>query len=233
VAADGVAPRGSAEVREALIAAAARLLGAAPPDRISGRALAEEAGVNYGLVHHYFGGKHAVLREGFTRLAEAYAGGPDDGSWVVTDPFSMRHRPDYLRALAFASLSGEIDDVHVSHPTIEAALDRARGARDSVDETTVRIDVGIATVFHLSRCLFENVVDPWIGHDDPEMSKAVEERRCGRIRLIQLFFGTWLKGRPRSGAGSRGSPSTRSPSVFFCTSSVPPPSEWAVESQIP
>ena len=186
MAADGVAPRGSAEVREALIAAAARLLGAAPPDRISGRALAEEAGVNYGLVHHYFGGKDAVLREGFTRLAEAYAGGPDDGSWVVTDPFSMRHRPDYLRALAFASLSGEIDDVHVSHPTIEAALDRARGARDSVDETTVRIDVGIATVFHLSRCLFENVVDPWIGHDDPEMSKAVEERFVLILRALTL-----------------------------------------------
>ena len=186
MAADGVAPRGSAEVREALIAAAARLLGAAPPDRISGRALAEEAGVNYGLVHHYFGGKDAVLREGFTRLAEAYAGGPDDGSWVVTDPFSMRHRPDYLRALAFASLSGEIDEVHVSHPTIEAALDRARGARDSVDETTVRIDVGIATVFHLSRCLFENVVDPWIGHDDPEMSKAVEERFVLILRALTL-----------------------------------------------
>ena len=41
------APRGSDEVREALIAAAARLLGDAPPERISGRRLADEAGVNY------------------------------------------------------------------------------------------------------------------------------------------------------------------------------------------
>ena len=62
--ADGRRPRGTDEVVEALVAAAARLLGDDPPERISGRRLAAEAGVNYGLIHHYFGGKEAVLREG-------------------------------------------------------------------------------------------------------------------------------------------------------------------------
>ena len=42
-------PKGADEVREALVAAAARLLGHLAPKRISGRVLAEEAGVNYGL----------------------------------------------------------------------------------------------------------------------------------------------------------------------------------------
>ena len=183
---DARAPRGSDEVREALIAAAARLLGDAPPERISGRRLADEAGVNYGLIHHYFGGKEAVLRDGFKRLSEAYVAGSDDGSWVATDPFSMRHRPDFLRALAFASLSGEVDEVHLTHPTIDAVLERVRPTRHSGDETTIRIDVGIATVFHLSRCLFEQVIDPWIGHGDPEMSEAVEERFILILRALTL-----------------------------------------------
>jgi len=186
VTGDARAPRGSDEVREALIAAAARLLGDAPPERISGRRLADEAGVNYGLIHHYFGGKEAVLRDGFKRLSEAYVAGSDDGSWVATDPFSMRHRPDFLRALAFASLSGEIGEVHLTHPTIDAVLERVRPTRDSGDETTIRIDVGIATVFHLSRCLFEQVIDPWIGYGDPEMSEAVEERFILILRALTL-----------------------------------------------
>jgi|TARA_B100000745_G_scaffold217916_1_gene144976 AcrR family transcriptional regulator len=199
-------PRGSEEVREALVAAAARLLGTAPPERISGRRLADEAGVNYGLIHHYFGGKEAALREGFTRLSETYAGGSEDGSWVATDPFSMRHRPDFIRALAFASLSGEIDELHITHPTTDAVLDRARRGRETVDETTIRIDVGIATVFHLSRCLFENIIDPWIGHDDPEMSEAVEERFVLILRALTLGTdpGAAAGGRREPAGGSAG-----------------------------
>jgi len=200
------APRGSDEVREALVAAAARLLGDAPPERISGRRLAAEAGVNYGLIHHYFGGKEAVLRDGFTRLSEAYMAGPDDGSWVATDPFSMRHRPDFLRALAFASLSGEIDNVHLTHPASDVVLERARRTRDSGDETTIRIDVGIAAVFHLSRCLFEQVIDPWIGHGDPEMSEAVEERLVLILRALTLGMdpGVAAEGRRQPSGGSAG-----------------------------
>ena len=55
-------PRGADEVRVALTDAAARLLGQRSPGRISGRDLAGEAGVNYGLIHYYFGSKDEGLR---------------------------------------------------------------------------------------------------------------------------------------------------------------------------
>ncbi len=38
------------------------------PSTVTGRELAEAAGVNYGLVHHYFGGKDAVFREAILEL---------------------------------------------------------------------------------------------------------------------------------------------------------------------
>jgi AcrR family transcriptional regulator len=66
--------------RAALVAAAARLLVERPPTAISGRELAAEAGVNYGLVHHYFGGKDGALAAGLLALREdllrEHGGGP-------------------------------------------------------------------------------------------------------------------------------------------------------------
>ena len=119
-------PRGPDEVRTALVDAASALLGEKPPQRITGRELAERAGVNYGLVHHYFGGKGALLSEGLAHLAASYALGEradgKPGDWRPSQPFSIRNRPDYLRAIAFASIAGEMDEVSTIHPVVEASL---------------------------------------------------------------------------------------------------------------
>lgn len=56
------------EVREALLTAAAELLAERGPDAISGRDIANRAGVNYGLLHHYFGPKAEVLSAAMDRL---------------------------------------------------------------------------------------------------------------------------------------------------------------------
>ena len=52
----------------ALLDAAKALLPTRAPSTVSGRELAAEAGVNYGLVHHYFGGKDAAFREAMLEL---------------------------------------------------------------------------------------------------------------------------------------------------------------------
>lgn len=53
--------RGRKAVSDRLLAAAIRLMAQRSPQAISGRELAQEAGVNYGLIHHYFGSKDAVF----------------------------------------------------------------------------------------------------------------------------------------------------------------------------
>lgn len=61
-------PAGRAEVEEALLEAAADLVAERGPDAISGRDIAGRAGVNYGLLHHYFGPKTVVLNAAMARL---------------------------------------------------------------------------------------------------------------------------------------------------------------------
>jgi AcrR family transcriptional regulator len=58
---DPAAPHGAIEVRSALILAAMRQLEETSPSRLSLRAVADEAGVNKGLIHRHFGSKAALL----------------------------------------------------------------------------------------------------------------------------------------------------------------------------
>ena len=62
--------RGPEAVRRSLIEAAVQLMGMRSPRQISGRELAKRAGVNYGLIHHYFGSKDAVFAEAVTVATE-------------------------------------------------------------------------------------------------------------------------------------------------------------------
>lgn len=62
--------RGPEAVRRSLIDAAVQLMGMRSPRQISGRELAKHAGVNYGLIHHYFGSKDAVFAEAVTVATE-------------------------------------------------------------------------------------------------------------------------------------------------------------------
>jgi AcrR family transcriptional regulator len=61
-----------APARRALLDAAKRLLPERAPSTVSGRELAAEAGVNYGLVHHYFGTKDTVFREALVELRDEF-----------------------------------------------------------------------------------------------------------------------------------------------------------------
>ena len=65
--------RARIESEEKLIVAAADLVGEVGPRSMSVRALADRAGVNHGLVHHYFGGKDGLLRAAMMRLVEEHA----------------------------------------------------------------------------------------------------------------------------------------------------------------
>jgi AcrR family transcriptional regulator len=66
-------PRGAEAVRAALLAAAADLFAGRGPSHVSVREIAQAAGVNHGLVHHYFGSKDALLRVVLDDLAAASA----------------------------------------------------------------------------------------------------------------------------------------------------------------
>jgi AcrR family transcriptional regulator len=67
------AVRGRAASEQALINAAAALFEEVGPNTVSVRAIAERAGVNHGLVHHYFGSKAGLVQAVLERLADESA----------------------------------------------------------------------------------------------------------------------------------------------------------------
>ncbi len=65
--------RGPEAVKRSLIDSAIRLMAMRSPRHISGRELAKQAGVNYGLIHHYFGTKDAVFAAAVAESTEEMA----------------------------------------------------------------------------------------------------------------------------------------------------------------
>jgi AcrR family transcriptional regulator len=63
--------------RQALLDAAIDLLAAHGPDGFSSREVAKAAGVNYGLIHYYFGTRNELLRQAITREMDR---------WGATNP---------------------------------------------------------------------------------------------------------------------------------------------------
>ncbi len=94
-------PRDASATRAALVEAAAALLPDHQPSDISGRQIADVAGVNYGLVHHHFGGKDGLLDAGMSALRDDFVERFGDGSET---PFLGLDSHPFLRATVRALL---------------------------------------------------------------------------------------------------------------------------------
>jgi AcrR family transcriptional regulator len=94
---ESIRPQGVDEVRISLVAAARGLLESTPPAQVSLRAIADEAQVNYGLIHRHFGSKAELLVAVMMQIRDDYVGQLDpDASvldqlfgpieWIVSNP---------------------------------------------------------------------------------------------------------------------------------------------------
>lgn len=136
--------RGRAAAEEKLIAAAADLLAEVGPRAMSVRQIAHRAGVNHGLVHHYFKGKEGLLRAAMAHLVEEHARWAKEQSSgnVVPAPLALLGDQRYLRAVLRAVLDGEPElaqmelstDVSVPRAALRQAVAR-RGDDDATIET--------------------------------------------------------------------------------------------------
>ena len=115
------------DAEERLVAAAAELLGEVGPHAMSVRAVGERAGVNHGLVHHYFGGKEGLLQAAMTRLVEEHAEYAKETSHgePIPVPFILKEAQRYLRAVVHSVLDGEMK---LATTEITAGVSVPRGA---------------------------------------------------------------------------------------------------------
>ena len=103
--------RSRVDSEQKLINAAAEMLGEVGPRAMSVRGIAERAGVNHGLVHHYFGGKDGLLQAAMTRLVEdhaVFARERSQGS-PIPAPLSLKDDQRYLRAVVRSVLDDEME----------------------------------------------------------------------------------------------------------------------------
>lgn len=156
--------------RDALIDAAKRLLPDRLPSTIAGRDLAAEADVNYGLVHHYFGGKEAALRAGLRSLRDDFVTAHGD---VTSMPLLTASDP-YLKALVrwylHDSETVEVDgDFPLGASLVAAVATRMDSGQDTAAEAKAR---AIAlTSLQLCFAVFGPVLLEATGvHDDERQS---------------------------------------------------------------
>lgn len=151
-----VSPRPSRtriDSEEKLIVAAADLLGEVGPRSMSVRAIADRAGVNHGLVHHYFGGKEGLLRAAMMRLVEEHAkfAKEKSGGSPLPAPLALTSDQRYLRAVVRCVLDNEMElaqmeltmGVSVPRGALQHAVDiRKMDAADT--ETKALVTIGMA-----------------------------------------------------------------------------------------
>lgn len=90
--------------------AAGEMLSEVGPRATTVRAVAARAGVNHGLVHHYFGNKDGLLRAAMVRLVSDHAefARRMSGGGSMPAPFALLQDQTYLRAVVRCVLDGEM-----------------------------------------------------------------------------------------------------------------------------
>ena len=87
-----------------------RLCNEKPPEAVTVRQIAEEAGVHHGLVHHYFASKHALLAATMLRVEQAVLEAvepvPDHAEAIGAFFDQVAMRPTYPRLLSWIVLEG-------------------------------------------------------------------------------------------------------------------------------
>jgi AcrR family transcriptional regulator len=118
--------RGREAVEDALIEATCDLLSEVGPRATSVRDIASRAGVNHGQVHHYFGGKRALLKEAMRRMARYYYEAIKElsGGQVIPPPLASPDDQRYLKALVRATIEGDVD---LARTEIEEGVSVSRG----------------------------------------------------------------------------------------------------------
>lgn len=181
---------------EKLITAAGDLLAEVGPRAASVRSIAARAGVNHGLVHHYFGSKDALLRAAMSHLVHEHSESAHEraGGAPVPVPLGLLDERRYLHAVVRCVLDGEMDlartelDEGVSIPQATfAGMTERRGATESPARLKALLGMGMAIEMGWA------AVEPFIAavagiKDEAEMEQVRREAVKVRNAIAREWF---------------------------------------------
>jgi AcrR family transcriptional regulator len=183
-------------VEEKLVGAASEMLAEVGPRAMSVRAVAQRAGVNHGLVHHYFGSKDALLRAAMHDLVHRHARFSSEKSHghVIPAPFALLQDQQYLRAVVRCVLDGEMDlastELTEDVSTPKAVLDHLT-SRHGLDAPDARLKamIGIGMAIEMGWAALEPFINAVTGTDEND----VEAVRAEAVRLREELLAKWWK----------------------------------------
>lgn len=143
--------RGPEAVRRSLIDAAKHLMRMRSPRQVSGRELAQHAGVNYGLIHHYFGTKDNVFAEAVAEATETMA-----KRWDRIGMLPVNTGDEAASYRTFAKL--EIDDSRSPIRTLMRRIveRQAEVSGRPTDDPEMLAEIAIATALQFGWGAFES-----------------------------------------------------------------------------
>ncbi len=191
ITAEEKSSRTRVDTEDKLIAATAELLGEVGPRSLSVRAIAERAGVNHGLVHHYFGGKDALLQAAMERLVHSHHDYAMEQSrqQPIPAPLTLIGDPMYLRAVVRAVLDNEMS---LARTELSEDVSVPRNAmmhvatQQGMDEPTVELKamMGLGMAMEMGWAALEPFIFSVVDADsqnDQEQIRAVARRFQSQI----------------------------------------------------
>ena len=180
------------DTEEKLIVATAQLLGEVGPRALSVRAIAERAGVNHGLVHHYFGGKDALLQAAMERLVHEHFeyAMAQSRRQPLPAPLGLIGDPTYLRAVVRAVLDNEMtlasteitEDVSVPRNVLRHVAAAQKQKEPSVE---VKASVGLGMALEMGWAALEPFIFAVVGaENEQEQGELRFEARKLRSRIL-------------------------------------------------
>lgn len=152
----------TASARHRLVEAAADLIVEIGPHASTVRGVAERAGVNHGLVHHYFGSKESLLKAAMLRLLGEHRDfvAEHGGGGAIPPPMLLLQQARYIRAVAHCVLDGEMDlallEVTEGISVPRAALEYVASSRgEATPSTKVKAAACTAMALEMGWALLE------------------------------------------------------------------------------
>ena len=145
--------RGPEAVRRALIDAAKALSAVRSPRQVSGRELAQRAGVNYGLIHYYFGTKDNVFAQAVAEATETMA-----RRWDESGVLPLNTGDDAASYRTFAKLEINESRSPITDLIARIVAGEARASGRPETDNDLLAEVAITTALQFGWGTFEDEI---------------------------------------------------------------------------
>ncbi|MDG2111243.1 MAG: TetR family transcriptional regulator [Actinomycetota bacterium] len=172
--------------QRALVLAAQEMLAAETPSGLSGRRIAEAAGVNYGQIHRHFGTKQALLADALARLGDDFVTDAFPPGAVVPGPGVLNRHVTFVRAQFHAVLDrASVGDLGPRGPIIQRYRAGLSTLRPDLDDDHLDTIVALSTSMQLGVVAHRSSLSRAAGIDDDEdidgeLAIAIEQLHAGR-----------------------------------------------------